>query len=150
GVLIAAAITSGDFVSRGNRISVHQFHSGSAVADAVTNSMFFVQSMLQGFGLRSDVFAQHIDPALGSRIRPLADLRPTSGDILLIHHSMGHDALARLAELRCRKFLIYHNITPPQFLEGDPEGQAYAIRGYSQLSSLREITEAAIAVSPFN
>src|SRR5207302_4461433 len=59
-------------------------------------------------------------------------------------------ALARLAGLRCHKFLIYHNITPPEFLEGDADAQAYAIKGYSQLSSLREITEAAIAVSPFN
>ncbi len=63
---------------------------------------------------------------------------------------MGHDAFSRLAELRCRKFLVYHNITPPQyFAESDPT-RSYALKGYSQLSLFRDIVESAIAVSSFN
>src|SRR5260370_717421 len=105
--------------------------------------------MLQNFGFESNVFAEHVDPALDTQIRRLEDLRVAENDILLIHHSMGHDALPRLAALRCRKVLVYHNITPPGFLE-DPITQAYAIKGFSQLSLLRDIVETAIAVSPFN
>jgi glycosyltransferase involved in cell wall biosynthesis len=136
-------------VSRKQKIGIHQFHSGSAVADAVTNSLFFVQSMLQGFGFESEIFVEHADPALGPRIRRLEDLRVAASDILLIHHSMGHDVFPQLAALRCRKFLVYHNITPPEFLE-DPGTHDYAIKGYSQLSLLRDIVEATIAVSPYN
>ncbi len=136
-------------VSRKNKISIHQFHSGSAVGDAVVNSMFFVQSMLRNFGFESDIFVEHVDPALSKQIRQLEDLQVAESDMLLIHHSMGHDAFHRLAALRCRKFLVYHNITPPTFLE-DPSTQAYAIKGYSQLSQFRDIIEAAIAVSSFN
>ncbi len=136
-------------MSRQNKISIHQFHSGSAVGDAVVNSMFFVQSMLRSLGFESDIFVEHVDPALSKRIRPLEDLRVAESDMLLIHHSMGHDAFPRLAALRCRKFLVYHNITPPEFLD-DPSTQAYAIKGYSQLSLFRDIVETAIAVSSFN
>src|SRR5215469_2530637 len=93
------------------RISIHQFHSGSAIADAVTNCMFFVQSMLRGFGFQSDIFVEHLDPALLGRIRPFRDLPVAETDLLLIHHSMGHDRFSQLAGLRCRKVLIYHNIT---------------------------------------
>jgi len=105
--------------------------------------------MLRSFGFESDIFVQHVDPALSEHIRPLEDLRVAESDMLLIHHSMGHDAFPRLAALRCRKFLVYHNITPPEFLE-DPGTQAYAIKGYSQLSLFRGIVESTIAVSSFN
>lgn len=113
--------------------------------------MFFVQSILQGFGFSSDIFAEHLDPALARRIHPLEELRVTEDDVLLIHHSMGHDAFSRLAALRCRKFLIYHNITPPRFFESDDAtSHFYAAKGYSQLSLFRDIVESAIAVSPLN
>jgi len=135
---------------RKHSLSIHQFHSGSAVADAVTNSMFFVQSMLQSLGFESDIFAEHLDPALSGRIRRLEDLHAASSDLLLIHHSMGHDAFPRLAALRCRKFLIYHNITPPEFFEETDPTYAYVLKGYAQLSLLRDIVESAIAVSPYN
>jgi len=132
-----------------DKISIHQFHSGSAVGDAVINSMLFVQSMLRSFGFESNIYVEHLDPKLSDKIRELDDLRVAKDDLLLVHHSMGHDAFPRLAALRCRKFLVYHNITPPGLLE-DPGTQAYAIKGYSLLSQYRDIVESAIAVSGFN
>lgn len=129
---------------------IHQFHSGSSVADAITNCMFFAQSMLRGFGFESEIFVEHVDPALSQRIRRLDDLEIAERDLLLIHHSMGHDVFSRLADLRCRKVLVYHNITPPQFFEEDDPFHSYAIKGYAQLSLFRDIVESAIAMSPFN
>ena len=105
--------------------------------------------MLRSFGFQSEIYVEHLDAGLTGQIRQLEDLRVAEDDFLLVHHSMGHDAFSRLAALRCRKFLVYHNITPPEFLE-DPVTQAYAIKGYSQLSQLRDIVEAVIAVSSFN
>src|SRR5438270_3615940 len=131
-------------------LKIHQFHSGSGVADAVTNSLFFVQSILREIGFQSEIFAQHVDPALKGKILPLKHLSLSSNDLLMIHHSMGHDVLHRLAELRCRKFLIYHSITPPQFFSENEEFYRYSIKGYKQIAELRDIVEAAIAVSPFN
>jgi hypothetical protein len=81
-------------VARQDKNKIHQFHSGSSVADAVTNCMFFVQSMLQSFSFESDIFVEHVDTALSGRIRRLEDLRVVESDLLLIHHSMGHDAFA--------------------------------------------------------
>jgi glycosyltransferase involved in cell wall biosynthesis len=137
-------------MARQHEIRIHQFHSGSSVVDAVTNCLFFVQSMLESFGFESDIFVEHVDPMLSGRIRQLQDLRPAESDLLLIHHSMGHDAFSRLADLRCRKFLVYHNITPPRFFDENDPFHAYGVKGYSQLSQFRDIVESAIAVSPFN
>jgi glycosyltransferase involved in cell wall biosynthesis len=133
-----------------HKISIHQFHSGSSVADAVTNCMFFVQSIVQSLGFQSEIFVEHVDPALSGRLRRLEDLRVARSDFLLIHHSMGHDAFSRLAELHCRKFLVYHNITPPEFFAENDPTRSYAVKGYSQLSRFRDIVESAIAVSSFN
>ena len=112
--------------------------------------MSFVQSILKSFGFASEIFAEHVDPALSGQVRRLEDLRPAESDLLLIHHSMGHDAFPRLAELRCRKFLVYHNITPPRFFEESHPYHLYAVKGYSLLAQFRDIVESAIAVSPFN
>ncbi|MBV8334999.1 MAG: glycosyltransferase, partial [Alphaproteobacteria bacterium] len=109
-----------------------------------------MQSILESFGFASEIFAQHVDPSLSGQVRRLEDLRPAESDLLLIHHSMGHDAVPRLAELRCRKFLVYHNITPPRFFEESHPYHSYAVKGYSQLAQLHDIAESAIAVSPFN
>jgi glycosyltransferase involved in cell wall biosynthesis len=106
--------------------------------------------MLRSFGFKSDIFVEHVDPGLSGRLRLLEDLQIEPQDLLLIHHSMGHDIFSRLAGLRCRKVLVYHNITPPQFFEEDDPFYSYAIKGYAQLSLFRDIAESAITVSPFN
>jgi glycosyltransferase involved in cell wall biosynthesis len=137
-------------MARQNKVKVHQFHSTSSVGDAVTNCLFFVQSMLESLGFESEVFSERVDPALSDRVRRLEELRLTKTDLLLIHHSMGHDAFSRLADLQCRKFLVYHNITPPRFFEEHDPYHAYALKGYLQLSLFRDIVESAIAVSSFN
>ena len=112
--------------------------------------MFFIQSMLQGMGFQSQIFVEHLAAELKSRILPLEDLLPSPSDLLLIHHSMGHDALPHLVDLPCRKFLIYHNITPPEFFSVNDPVYDYVVKGYSQLSLLREVVESAIGISPIN
>ncbi|HZU87770.1 MAG TPA: glycosyltransferase [Stellaceae bacterium] len=120
------------------------------MADAITNSMFFVQSILTGRGVTSEIFAERIDPRLAGAVRPLNQLAVGADDLLLIHHSTGHDALPYLAKLDCRKALVYHNITPPRFFAEDDPSYHYIIKGYAQLGELRDQVEATIAISQFN
>ena len=58
-------------MARPDKIRIHQFHSGSSIADAVTNCMSFVRSMLESFGFASEIFAEHVDPALSGQVRRL-------------------------------------------------------------------------------
>src|SRR5215472_4106580 len=112
--------------------------------------MFFVQSILRSIGFESSIFAQHIDKSLKGRIGELSDLRVSKDDVLLIHHSMGHDIFSVLADLKCRKFLLYHNITPPKFFGKTDPYRHYSIKGYEQISLFRDIVEGAVAPSAFN
>ena len=130
--------------------AVHQFHSGTAVGDAITNAMLLTQRVLRGLGYDSRIFAEHPDPALADRIHHIDDLPRHDRYVLIVRHSMGHDALDRVLALPARKVLLYHNITPPELLEGAPFLQRYARLGREQLPLLRGAVDAALADSAFN
>ncbi len=131
------------------RRAVHQFHAGTAPADAVTNALFFTRALLRDLGYRSEIYAEHPDPRLGPAIRPLEELPRHDGYVLLLHHSMGHGALAELRTLPCPKVLIYHNITPAELFAHGASAEA-ARQGRADLGALSALVAAALAVSDFN
>ena len=42
------------------KTAVHQFHSGSAYGDAVTNSMRLIRSLLLAFGFESNIYVERV------------------------------------------------------------------------------------------
>ncbi len=134
----------------GQTPAIHQFHAGSADGDGVTNGMFFTRRLLRELGFESEIYCLHVDPALAGRIRPIQDYPDRPGDILLVHHSQGHDAGGWVRGLKSRTALVYHNITPPELLGDSAEARRYAELGRRQLRDFRPRMDAAVAVSPFN
>ena len=130
--------------------TVHQFHSGSAVGDAVTNGMLLTRAMLRRLGYASEIFVEHRDPLLAHELRLLDEMPLHADYVLILHHSMGYDAFARVVALPATKVLCYHNITPPKFLAGSTVSQAYARLGRQQLALLRPHVAAALAMSEYN
>ena len=130
------------------RRSIHQFHSGSAEGDAITNAMLLCRDLLRRQGYHSEIFVEWIDPSLKEELRPMAELPRHAGYVLIVRHSFGHGAFARLCALPAPKVLIYHNITPPELL---PEHlRAHALLGREQLAAWRGHVVAALADSEFN
>lgn len=129
---------------------VHQFHSGSATGDAITNSMFLIQSELRRLGYESEIFVEHRDPRLADKLLELGDLPEHDKYVLIVHHSMGHDACGRISRLPVQKILIYHNITPTEFLNDVPEILPYAALGRRQLTFLRSHVVASLGDSEIN
>ena len=130
--------------------TVHQFHLGSSTGDAITNAMFLLQHRLRDLGYESEIFVEHRDPVHADRLFTIDDL-PEHGDyVLIVHHAMGYDSCDRIAFLPARKILIYHNITPPEFLSDFPEYIPYAELGRRQLAMLRPHMSAALADSEFS
>ncbi len=129
---------------------VHQFHSGSAVNDAITNALLLLRTQLRLMGYRSDVFVEHRDPLLQGELRLASEL-PSHGDyVLILHHSMGFDAYNRIVALPATKILMYHNITPPELFAGQPDIQRYAALGRAQLADMRGRVVSALADSEYN
>ena len=82
--------------------------------------------------------------------RSLREYRGSPESVLLVHHSIGHDSAGIVAALPDRKFLVYHNITPLRYLEGNPTMRRFAERGRSQLLVYRDRMEGAFADSSYN
>jgi FkbM family methyltransferase len=141
---------SAETVSTDRIRAVHQFHSGSAVGDAITNAMLLTRDVLRNLGFDSHIFVEHKDPACGQEIRTLDDLPGHNQYVLIVRHSMGHDALDRILALPVRKVLMYHNITPAALLSDSPFLASYSQKGRDQLVTLRGAVAAALADSEYN
>ncbi len=134
----------------GRTHTVHQFHAGSAVGDAITNAMLLTQDVLRGLGYASEIFVQHLDPALADELHPAGELPQHDDYVLLVRHSMGFDAFEQISALSARKLLFYHNITPPELLDGNAFMQAYARLGREQLTKWKNLVCAALADSEYD
>lgn len=129
---------------------IHQFHSGSAVGDAVTNGMLLIRDALRARGIESDIYVEGRDPRLADELLLVGQLKVQPDDLLLIHHSMGHDIIDYITNIECKKVLVYHNITPPKYFTGSKGWQGYSVKGYQQISALRDVVVASIAHSDYS
>ena len=129
--------------------AIHQFHSGTAPGDAITQQMFFLRSVLRTMGFESEIFAEHVHSTLGGEIRRLSDYEGATDQLLLWHHSMGTDAFDALIGLPDDKAVVYHNVTPARYFN-DAGVVYYAELGREQLRLLARIAKAALADSNFN
>ncbi len=132
---------------------VHQFTPTVAYGDAVGNDTFELQRLFWTRGVASDVFGWEAKPPVEPFVRAQHELRdvPVADGALLVHVSMGNDALTEVAALPHRKAVVYHNITPDRFFEGISDQLVRHSRlGREQLRELARTAELGIADSEFN
>jgi len=131
------------------RRAVHQFHSGSSVGDAITNAMLLTRKLLRQLGYASEIFVEHLDPALRDELHPLDALPHTDDYVLILRHSTGYAAFNRVLAMPAPKVLLYHNVTPPGLL-GNASVQRDAELGVLQLATLRDRVAASLADGEYN
>ena len=119
------------------KISIHQVGLGASVRDAAADTMPVVRQMLGELGFNSEIFVDGDERSLRLRAQ----------DLLLIHHCGFQYRFDWLAGLRCRKALIYHGMTPPRYFAQDTRDYDLSVKAHAQLSALRGIVEAGIALS---
>lgn len=134
-----------------SKLTINQFHSGSAIGDAITNQMRMLRDFLRGNGYQSEIYAEHIAQGLEAEIHPISQYKENPEHILVVHHSMGitPKVFDRVKSLSDKKILIYHNITPEKYF--DDVGTKNAIRlGLDQTREYRDYMEYYIADSNYN
>jgi glycosyltransferase involved in cell wall biosynthesis len=132
--------------------ALHQFIVGASPGDAITGYALVLRRWLQEDGFRSEIYAESIAPALANEVRTYLEYRPRSrGETVILHQSIGSDVVDHLLSLDASYVLIYHNVTPPEFLQDvDPMLADQLARGRSQLTALRDGTLLGLADSPYN
>lgn len=129
--------------------AVHQFHSGTASGDAVTQNMLYLRTQLQEMGYESEIFAEHVGANVPEPIYDVGSYGVNGRQLLLWHHSMGNDAFERLLRMPHRVIAVYHNVTPAEYFT-DPTQRYYSWLGREQLRLLAKVSAGGIAASNYN
>lgn len=137
-------------------MKVIQVTESLSLGDAVANDVVAIDSLLKDMKVCGGIFAtnsNNINKKYLHKIAEPIDLIPKMNkeDVLLFHHAIANDYCYKIPELPCKKVLIYHNITPPEFFSGLHEGLRVACqKGLEQLAFLNKSFDYCIADSEYN
>lgn len=100
-----------------------------STADAVSNDIRGEFDALKRTGHNVKIF---------SDLAPVRKFLKDPEDILIYHHSRGwHPGVQLVRELRCRRVIRYHNVTPAEFFKGfNRTAEDQCERGRSELTDL--------------
>jgi L-malate glycosyltransferase len=130
---------------------IHQVLSGAGPVDAVTSQAFAYRRAFESWGMAGGVFAAAIEPALRGEVEPVARLKAERGDLLVFHYSAYAPRLEPLLGWPQRKLLVYHNVTPAEWLwEHQPHVATLCALGRDHLPRWARGVDVAAAVSEFN
>jgi L-malate glycosyltransferase len=130
---------------------LHQAVNTLLPGDATSDQVLLMRRWLREFGIESEIYALYCDPKLRSEVRSFSVRELERDGPVVFHHTMGSDALARLAAREVPLILMYHNITPPHFFDGTDAVLAEQLRsGREQLFQIRPITQLALSASPYS
>jgi L-malate glycosyltransferase len=129
---------------------VPTLHSGDAIGgNSIALKTFFLSS-----GFESEIFYLEADSDvahLGQSAACFSNwLRDDSESLTILHYALPSILNQMFRQTSGRKILVYHNITPPEFLRGYPHLQHISRVGRSELQQLRGITDLAVADSEYN
>ena len=122
-------------------------HRGDAVGDSARR----LRDLLRLRGHTADLFALSVDDDLRSDVRPFQDTAARRGDITVLHFAVPSPMTDALPQLRGRRVVQYHNITPARFFASyDPEVFRVAALGRQELSTLVDRVDLAMGDSEYN
>ncbi|MBI2684072.1 MAG: glycosyltransferase family 4 protein [Actinobacteria bacterium] len=133
--------------------AVHHVAAGAARRDAITNHLFAHRDALRAAGVRSEIFAGAIDPALAGEVHDASryPARADASDIAILHYSIDSHAFQLAADHAERCVMHYHNITPAHFLwRHAPTIAVECAAGRLRLPAYAERVVASCADSAFN
>ncbi len=121
--------------------------------DAVSNDALSLKKVIAGMGFETEIYAETVGKNLPDgtvhKVKKLGNL--SKDDIIIYHMSTGTELNFCLDKYKCRKIMIYHNITPPDFFRPYSH-EAYALTsyGYEGLDFLHDRIEYCLADSEYN
>lgn len=125
-----------------------------AFGDAVSNDCLAIYELLSRCGIKTAIYAENIDRKLQSlpNVKPFSRLgRLSSDDIVLYRLSTGTALNRMIRGLGGRKFIIYHNTTPPEYFYGySGRTASLCSDGIAQTAELKDVFEGGFCDSDYN
>jgi len=131
--------------------NIHQMQVAAATENSIGNEVLELQAALRRWGYRSEIYAEQIAPDMHGRARHYSDYRPSRHDLLILHYSTASALMEAARDWNVPLILMYHNITPPEYLTGIGGGEKErARRGRAALAGLCKQTALAVARSEYS
>ncbi len=129
---------------------VPTLHSG----DAIGNNSLTLKDHFNRNGLESEIFYLESDSDLSTAGRHVSTLSEwfcgESDTVTLLHYALPSPLNELFRSVSGYRILIYHNITPPEYLRGYPHLQHISLEGRRQLALLKGIPHLCLADSEYN
>ncbi len=130
--------------------AIHQFHGGSAVGDAITNGLLYTRGLLRDLGFTSEIYCQDVAPELAREIHAAPSFPDSEDTLLIVHFSWTIRFFDWLLRLKCRKIVVYHNITPYEFFDEGQDFERFSCESRRQLAALQPAMAGALTNSAYS
>ena len=132
---------------------VIQLLSTIANGDAVSNDAVALEKVIKSMGYSTGIYAEsivsNVKRGVAQPVEKIGIL--DKSDVLIYHFSTGTKLNYDIARYQCRKVMIYHNVTPPEFFKGNDERFSQICEyGLEGARFLADKMDYCLAVSTFN
>lgn len=135
--------------------TIHQLVAGFRNGDAISTAALLMRNVFRGWGCRSDILSGKGGIACDLRDEAweieekISEFGPD--DIAVLHFSIGNPINLIFKDLKCRKVIVYHNVTPSKYyIHLNRSTAADLDEGRRQLAMLADDVELSVAVSSYN
>jgi len=110
-------------------------------ADAIGNNALTIRNYFRYIGLTAEIFCIESDPELSGEALTYKEFvkYDSAKSIVILHYALPSILNDVFKKAQGRKILVYHNITPPEFLQGYPQYQRLARAGRHSLEELSDV-----------
>jgi len=135
--------------------AIHQLVAGFARGDAISNEALVLRSIFQKWGYESRIYCEQkrILPELRKEALDVYDF-PFPGepdDVAILHLSVGSPLNPMLPDMKCKKVILYHNVTPGHYFKNIQQQTARVLeKGREQTKALAGVADVVLADSEFN
>lgn len=132
--------------------TIHQFTPSIAVGDGVSNGLLYTQKLLKELNFNSNIYIarEHVDKDFQNDVYHIDEYEPSKTQILLYHHSIGHEYHEKIMDFSDKLVMVYHNITPAHFFKKNVYVRDLCIKGREQLANSAKYFAASIGDSDYN
>lgn len=133
-----------------SKTAIHQITPAFSYADAISNQIDYIRTMLREWGYESHIYAQFSDERVAERALDYTLCKGTRNDILIYHYSIGSAVHEVVRQWPGRVIVYYHNITPAHFVEEYNPGMVRVlVEGREKLAEFKD-ADFALAASEYN
>lgn len=129
-------------------MKIYQVLDALDFGDGVSNDVINKYELLTEMGYKTDIYSKWCHDKVKNYRKDIQELKVEPDDIIL-HHISGQTFIhEELKKLQCTKVLVYHNMTPPEFL--DNKDAENIKNGMKQICSVASEYQYFLGVSDFN